>query len=139
MKQPALLLSVIFVVLFAGCRKLAFYGDTFYTVRGKIVDAANQPVANLPLVLYAVGAEFSLAPPGGTRQVRQLSANGMTGADGVFRLIFPKSNGQHALILENYQVIDSLEGSLCATCVEVDIKAARDYLIEIAPIRVGLP
>ncbi|MGK6351999.1 hypothetical protein [Parapedobacter sp. DT-150] len=137
MKPAVLIHCIFFLLMFASCEKLEFYGDTFYTVTGKITGEGGRAILLAPLQLYATKA-YTAGIWDGTR--RQLTATGKTGLDGTFQITFPKSNGQHYLLMEGYQVVDSLGGfSECPSCIQVDVSNAIDYVIDVDLIHVTEP
>jgi hypothetical protein len=48
--------KIIFIpfllMILCGCAKLDFYGNAFYTLKGKIVDSTNNGIPNLQLSIY---------------------------------------------------------------------------------------
>ena len=104
MKKNILILLTIFCF---GCNKLEFYGDTFYTVTGKIVDQNNNPVPNFKVRVEVSKYEFSGSLYGDT-EIKKIIGSGITDTNGNFQFSFPNSNGQNFIVLEEgFTVLES--------------------------------
>lgn len=104
MKKNILILLTIFCF---GCNKLEFYGDTFYTVIGKIVDQNNNPVPNFKVRVEVSKYEFSGSLYGDT-EIKKIIGSGITDTNGNFEFSFPNSNGQNFTVLEEgFTVLES--------------------------------
>ena len=99
---------LIFIAIICfGCNKLEFYGDTFYTVTGKIVDQNNNPVPNFKVRVEVSKYEFSGSLYGDT-EIKKIIGSGITDTNGNFKFSFPNSNGQNFIVLEEgFTVLES--------------------------------
>ncbi len=97
------------LLLGMGCGKIHFYGDTFYTVAGKITDSVNQPISSLNIKLLNTKSVASLSETGPSYN-ELLSATGVTDNNGNFKITFPGSDGAYNILLPSgYAVVDSVK------------------------------
>jgi hypothetical protein len=131
------LLLLILLFLSISCESLEFYGDTFYTVKGKITDANDQPISNLNLQVYATKNVFALNEYGQAEDEAVL-AYGKTNQNGNFQITFPKSNAVNFLLIDDgYQIIDSIQiKSYELNAAKLDINKMYDYMFDLQNIKV---
>lgn len=130
----------IFPLLFLSCDTLDFYGDAFYSVKGRIIDENDQSIPDLNIKVYTSGNKFgfnlySVADYG------IVSGSGKTDGNGEFLITFPKSNGHNFLLLdEGYQIIDSINtGSYNPNLAKLEIDQFKDYLLDIKTVKITKP
>ena len=135
MKKIIFLVAILFAV---SCTQLEFYGDTFYTVQGKIVDANNNPISNFDLKVFGT-KEIYVSPISGASEVEAVAAISKTDQNGFFRITFPKNNGFFVLQMQkDYIVKDSANSiySLQRDLATIKIDKIRDYLYDFQSIKV---
>ncbi|MBW4360229.1 carboxypeptidase-like regulatory domain-containing protein [Flavobacterium taihuense] len=129
-------LLLILLFLSISCEPLEFYGDTFYTVKGKITDANDKPVSNLNLKVYAriIIYDNSL----GKDEDEVVMAYGKTNQNGDFQITFPKSNTVNFLLIDNdYKIIDSIQTkSYELNAAKLDFNKMYDYTFDLQSIKV---
>jgi hypothetical protein len=130
------LLLLFLLFLSISCEHLEFYGDTFYTVKGKITDANDLPISNLNLQVYAAKTVFSLNEYGQTEDQAVL-AYGKTNQNGNFQITFPKSNSENFLLLQDgYKIIDSMHtNSHELNAAKLDLNKMYDYVFDLQSIK----
>ncbi len=103
-------LLYLIILLFIGCGKIEFDGETFYTVKGILKNTSNEGVPNINLSLYNLRSYSPLSILGNFQE-NVISAKTISDKDGNFKLVFPKSNGQMYLQLpDSIMIINSLTG-----------------------------
>jgi hypothetical protein len=125
----------LFPLFFLSCESLDFYGDTFYTVKGKIIDENDQSIPNFDLTIYTSKNNYGLYLYGNFEEI--ISGSGKTNQNGEFIITFPKSNGSNFLILEDgYQIIDSVNAKAeNSNMARLQINNFKDYLLDLKTIK----
>jgi hypothetical protein len=132
------LLTASAFLLFVSCEHLEFYGDTFFTIKGKLIDANNLPVSNLNLRIYAEKT-VSFPSENGKTTNAVVSGTGKTDANGNFLITYPKSNGQNYLLLEDgYVIIDSVtKKSFQTNLAKINTAKINDFLFDFRTIKIN--
>lgn len=127
-------------LVFISCENLDFYGDTFYSVKGKITDENDQIIPNFDLSIYTDKDSLSSYPKNYFAD-GIISGTGKTDENGEFLITFPKSNGYNFLVIENdYQIIDSINsGAYNINLAKLDIIKFRDFLLDIKTLKITKP
>ena len=125
------------LLLLAGCYKLEFDGNAFYTVKGRITDTANHSIANLQVLIYNTRTYSPFLDNG------VVSAKTNTDIDGNFTLTFPASNGFTYLQLqEDYVILPNRTGSNQfnnGNTVFIDTSSFHYYFTNLKTIKVYKP
>ena len=137
MKKNILILLTIFCF---GCNKLEFYGDTFYTVTGKIVDQNNNPVPNFKVRVEVSKYEFSGSPYGDT-EIKKIIGSGITDTNGNFQFSFPNSNGQNFIVLEEgFTVLESSTPSKFENNFSsIEMPILNEFVYNLKIIKIKIP
>lgn len=130
----------LFPLFFLSCESLDFYGDTFYTVKGKITDENDKSIPNFDLLVYTDYNSYANYPKDYFTD-GIVSGTAKTDENGDFLITFPKSNGFNFLVLENdYQIIDSVNaGASNTNMARLQIVKFRGYLLDLNTIKITKP
>jgi hypothetical protein len=103
-------LIFLFIVLF-GCSNLELETDTRIAVKGKIIDENNQPISNIPILVYAYkdGYNGGLGCVG--CDIRKIMS-GKTNFNGDFILFSPKVKNlsKYIILINTYEENDPWNG-----------------------------
>lgn len=106
MKYYVKFLVIIFSCLFVRCDKQQFYGDTFYTVEGTIVNVNNVPLSEFQLQVLGIKQNGFQIIFFGIPDSEIIIAKSATNKQGRFRITFPNNNGNFALqVAPNYNIV----------------------------------
>ena len=132
---------LLVLLMLSSCTKLEFFGDTFYTVQGKIIDVNNNPIPNFDLKVLGSIDALNFSPQGGTFAADAVAATSVTDANGFFRLTFPKSNGTFFLEMkQDFVIKDSVTtNSQNKNLARIKIEKMRDFLLDFQNIKVQTP
>lgn len=101
-KTMRVLFFVMAAIIFSGCiKKLEIYGNTFWTVKGQIVDTTNKPLSGVKVSILTT-SYYRISPYGGANLGGSAISNTkITDNDGNFQMTFPGSNGEFHLLLHD--------------------------------------
>ncbi len=92
--RNTILLSLLLFLL-VGCIKLEFDGNTFYTIKGRIVDSTNRAIPNFQVSIFNSGPGYGGSGGYAVSSVRN------TDIEGNFSFAFPACNGGYFLKLQD--------------------------------------
>ena len=106
MKNYVKYVLTLFICVFVQCDTQQFYGDTFYTVEGTIVNSNDVPITAFQLQVLGIKLNGLQGLFLGSPDSQIVIAKSATDKQGRFRITFPNNDGKFALqVASRYQIV----------------------------------
>lgn len=106
MKNYVKYVLTLFICVFVQCDTQQFYGDTFYTVEGTIVNSNDVPITAFQLQVLGIKPNGLQGIFIGSPDSQIVIAKSATDKQGRFRITFPNNDGKFALqVASRYQIV----------------------------------
>lgn len=106
MKNYVKYVLTLFICVFVQCDTQQFYGDTFYTVEGTIINSNDVPITAFQLQVLGIKLNGLQGLFLGSPDSQIVIAKSATDKQGRFRITFPNNDGKFALqVASRYQIV----------------------------------
>ena len=106
MKNYVKYVLTLFICVFVQCDTQQFYGDTFYTVEGTIVNSNDVPITAFQLQVLGIKLNGLQGLFLGSPDSQIVIAKSATDKQGRFRITFPNNDGKFALqVASRYLIV----------------------------------